>query len=48
LKRRDRVVVAVANFVLRFASKRYRALVRGLIAKGFETAIAEARKAETK
>jgi hypothetical protein len=42
VKRRDRIVVALANALLRLASARYRALVKGLIAKGLEQAAREA------
>jgi hypothetical protein len=36
MKRRDRIVVAIANLVLRAASKRYRDLTKALIVRGME------------
>lgn len=39
--RRDKYVVAIANFVLRFASRRYRAIVKGAIIHGFKAAAEE-------
>ena len=41
MSRRDRIVVALANGILRFATPRYRALLRGLIVKGIKQAIRE-------
>lgn len=44
--RRDRAMGALANLVLRFASKHYREMVRGSIAYGLNAAAQDAHKGE--
>lgn len=44
MKARDRIAVALANSILRLASKRYRRMVEGTILYGLRSAARDARE----